>query len=420
MRSDDFADRAAHDLNAFVSTNMDSYLALVQERVDSETGRGDSGVLLRALDRLYRRLVAMRGLKCDVDLTKAGLEIVINAANRLCEHHQQSLRDFLADRISSVRLALTTATAPTAFAIGGDQQSCGTTAATPNLNELVTNLYQSTVQKVRGVLQDLLIFVQPDLSFRLSADAKGAACIVGIRENLLVGFLRHAAGQLGAVASAIEDCIEPPTSMHLVLARTCLDFERDGSGACRQLLAQADELYDIDAAVVMAASASASATPPATLTTAGELCTEWRSAAQRLIDAYVRQQSVSMSQMLRKSVETRDWLNCLEPRTVRAVMKRYVEELADIETVVGELFEAGGTATTASSDSSRRGHSGAFKQQQLVRSTWSGASSFAGGVDFASSVHRLFSERVEIFGSVEFSKVSIVTGVVKISLKVSM
>lgn len=68
--SDDFADKATVDLNEFVTKNMDKYLALVQVRVDIETGRGDSGVLLRALDRLHRRLLAMKGLKFDVDLTK--------------------------------------------------------------------------------------------------------------------------------------------------------------------------------------------------------------------------------------------------------------------------------------------------------------------------------------------------------------
>ena len=37
-----------------------------------------------------------------------------------------------------------------------------------------------------------------------------------------------------------------------------------------------------------------------------------------------------LSQMLRKSIETRDWLNNVEPRSVRAVMKRVVEETTSI------------------------------------------------------------------------------------------
>jgi len=39
--------------------------------------------------------------------------------------------------------------------------------------------------------------------------------------------------------------------------------------------------------------------------------------------------------MLKKSVETRDWLHSLEPRTVRAVMKRVVEEITSVDSQVG-------------------------------------------------------------------------------------
>ena len=39
-------------------------------------------------------------------------------------------------------------------------------------------------------------------------------------------------------------------------------------------------------------------------------------------------------QMLRKSVETRDWLNTIEPRNVRAVMKRVVEDITAIDSLV--------------------------------------------------------------------------------------
>lgn len=37
-----------------------------------------------------------------------------------------------------------------------------------------------------------------------------------------------------------------------------------------------------------------------------------------------------------------------------------------------------------------------------------------------SNMHKLFSERIEIFSSVDFNKVSILTGIIKISLKVEL
>ena len=66
-----------------------------------------------------------------------------------------------------------------------------------------------------------------------------------------------------------------------------------------------------------------------------------KAAAQKLLDHYVHRQGQIVSAMLRKSVETRDWLNTVEPRTVRAVMKRVVEEITSIDRQVGGTFKCG-------------------------------------------------------------------------------
>jgi hypothetical protein len=70
------------------------------------------------------------------------------------------------------------------------------------------------------------------------------------------------------------------------------------------------------------------------------------------MNQYVRSRGLNISQMIRKSVETRDWLNTIEPRNVRAVMKRIIEDLTNIDIQVGELFETG-MRTSKGSDSSR-------------------------------------------------------------------
>lgn len=57
--------------------------------------------------------------------------------------------------------------------------------------------------------------------------------------------------------------------------------------------------------------------------------------------------------MLVKSMETRDWLGGLEPRAIRPVMKRVVEDLTAIDWRVGQLFEEG-NRRDRSSESSRR------------------------------------------------------------------
>jgi len=79
--------------------------------------------------------------------------------------------------------------------------------------------------------------------------------------------------------------------------------------------------------------------------------------------------------MLRKSVETRDCLSAIEPRTVRAVMKRVVEDVAAMDVVIGQLYEEG-IRTERTSDSTRRSYTyAAIGRQNTVtgpaRSTWS-------------------------------------------------
>lgn len=68
------------------------------------------------------------------------------------------------------------------------------------------------------------------------------------------------------------------------------------------------------------------------------LCAEAREAAQKLLNHYVKVQGLVISQMLRKSVETRDWITTIEPRNVRAVMKRVVEDATSVDVQVSKRF----------------------------------------------------------------------------------
>ncbi|XP_039969339.1 vacuolar protein sorting-associated protein 51 homolog isoform X2 [Bactrocera neohumeralis] len=383
--SDDFQEHSLRQLNVFLNQNIDKYMTLVHDRVESDIGFGDTQILLRALDRLHRRLLAMRNICRGLEIQRNTVDIIIAAAHQLCEAHSKSLKDHFSDSLSSVRLALVSA------------KSDNNNGA--NLNELITNLYMSMVEKVKGVLQDLLVFLQTDWSFNIKADYKGGLCVEGIRESLLIGFLRHISKMMCSFA---EISSPSPPNLLLVLSKTCVEMEQNG---VHILITLVDDLYEIDSE------------NSAVLTHETEICAEMRETAQTLLDAYVRLQGTNISQMMRKSVETRDWLNCLEPRSVRAVMKRVVEELASIETVVASLYEAG-VRTTASSDSSRKTHfSTLTTTKQHYRSNWSNYTPSQLESNYVSNIHRLFSERIDIFTNVDFSKVSIVTGIIKIGLK---
>jgi len=117
--------------------------------------------------------------------------------------------------------------------------------------------------------------------------------------------------------------------------------------------------------------------------------------------------------------ETRDWLNTIEPRNVRAVMKRVVEDITAIDSQVGQLFEEGMVPErSVGSDSSRRTFpTGAGGPGRQGGRPWAPHAAPSIGNSLISNIQKLFSEKIEVFSTVEFSKVSILTGIIKISLK---
>lgn len=209
---DDFQEQALGELNVFLNKNIEKYLTLVQDRVESDIGLGDTHIMLRALDRLHRRLLAMRNLCCGLEIQRNTVDIIIAAAHQLIETHSKNLKDHFADSLSSVRLSLVSAKSDAV--VSGH-----------HLNDLITNLYVTLMEKVRSVLQDLLVFLKADWSFNLKSDYKGALCVEGIRENLLVGFLRHISRVMNTFGDASTSS---PPNLVLVLSKTCLEMEQNG------------------------------------------------------------------------------------------------------------------------------------------------------------------------------------------------
>lgn len=58
--------------------------------------------------------------------------------------------------------------------------------------------------------------------------------------------------------------------------------------------------------------------------------------------------------------------------------------------------------------------------RQHYRSNWSSYTPSHIDSSLVTNIHKLFSERIEIFSSVQFNKASILTGIIKISLKVML
>ncbi|XP_076240737.1 vacuolar protein sorting 51 [Calliopsis andreniformis] len=381
--TDDFDTKAIARLNNFIMKNMKKYFDLIGKRVENVA---DTAILVRALDKFQRRLQAMNMLCKETDFARIGTDIVINAGRKQCRNHLDSLKQHLNETLVKVRQILATKVS---------QEGDG------SLQELQALLIMPIIEKVKGVLQDLLVFLQPDLSFNLKTQFLQNFCVDEVREGLVIGFLHHLVATASGFCTRSDVPKVPPTL--LLLSKMCIEYKENN---VKYLLITTDDLFNIEQYV----------SSENDITTDSEICEKFQEAAQNLLNHYVRIQGLAVSQLLRKSVETRDWLHTIEPRTVRAVMKRVVEDITVIDTQVAALYDDSDGQIDRSSDSSRKTHSMSVSRHHF-KSSWSSYTPSHIDSSLVTNIHKLFSERIEIFSSVQFNKASILTGIIKISLK---
>ncbi|XP_030075225.1 vacuolar protein sorting-associated protein 51 homolog [Microcaecilia unicolor] len=385
-RSHSIAHMAQEKLVTFVNNLTSHYFSMVERRLQLERGLGDNSLLVRALDRFHRRLQALAKLLPTSEVATAGTEIVVRAAEERVRQYLQALRCFFLDCLTDVRQAIA------APRLAGKDN--------PNLAELLAGVSASILNQIKSVLTYVHLFTAKDITFSNKPYFKGEFCSQGVREGLIVGFIKSICQTARQFCETSGDRGgSTPPALLLLLSRLCLDYE---TSTISYILTLTDEQFLVQ--------------DRSPVTAVTSLCSEAREAAQKLLNHYVKVQGLIVSQMLRKSVETRDWINTIEPRNVRAVMKRVVEDTTSIDVQVGLLYEEG-IRKAHSSDSSKRAFSVYSSSRMQARYAPSYTPSAPMDTNLLSNIQKLFSERIDIFSPVEFNKVSVLTGIIKISLK---
>ncbi|OCT81748.1 hypothetical protein XELAEV_18024256mg [Xenopus laevis] len=380
------AQMAEAKLTVFLEELSTGYFELVEKRLHQEKSLGDNSLLVRALDRFHRRLQAPSKLVPGCGFNRRGTEIVVRAAQVRLAQYLQSLKEFFQGCLTDVRQALAAPRLP------GKETS--------GLGDLLAGLSASVLNQIKTVLAAVHLFTAKDVAFSNKAYFKGEFCSQGVREGLIVAFIKsvcQTARQFCEIPG--EKGTSTPPSLLLLLSRLCLDYE---TSTISYILTLTDEQF-----------LGQDRSP---VTPVSSLCSLARSTAQTLLNQFVKYQGLVVSQMLRKSVETRDWVTTIEPRNVRAVMKRVVEDITGVDVQVGLLYEEG-ARKAHSSDSSKRTFSVYSSSRLQGRYAQSYTPSAPMDTNLLSNIQKLFSERIDIFSSVQFNKVSILTGIIKISLK---
>uniref|UniRef100_A0A8C2KC32 Vacuolar protein sorting-associated protein 51 homolog n=1 Tax=Cyprinus carpio TaxID=7962 RepID=A0A8C2KC32_CYPCA len=396
LASKNIPEMANGKLHVFVDTLAARYFSLVERRIQEEKGVSDNSLLVRALDRFHRRLQAISKLLPGSAVPSQGTEIVVRAARERIKQYLSALQTFYHDSLTDVRQVLA---APRQSAGGASVSGGGATSkdATPSLPELLTSLSNFILNQLKSVLASVHLFTAKDITFSNKPYFKGEFCSQGVREGLVVSFIKFICQSSRQYCESAGDRGgSTPPALLLLLSRLCLDYE---TSTISYILTLTDEQFLVQHHT------------PVTPVTA--LCAEAREAAQKLLNHYVKVQGLIISQMLRKSVETRDWVNTIEPRNVRAVMKMLVDDITSIDVQVGLLYEEG-VRKAHSSDSSKRTFSVYSSSRQQIRY----APSYTPRCTITSLI-LLTLNQIFFFYDEHLKKqpVSVLTGIIKISLK---
>ncbi|XP_014255952.1 vacuolar protein sorting-associated protein 51 homolog [Cimex lectularius] len=361
------AEDAGRRLSEFIFEQMEKFLECIRARVFIELERSDIPILVQSLDIFYSKLCSVTTLFNDNQFAMRGIQLIIEVGEKQAVSQRETLEEKLNELIRGVRQSV----------------AQGQT----DISELSTNLVLNIVESVKGVLGHFTLFIQPELSFAIDKNFIAKFSANSMRNTLVINFIHY----INKTVMGFTKNQTPSLSTLLILASVCLEFS---STHINYLLCLVDEWFNTK--------------PTAqTNTQKEELCKEMQTDAQELINHYVKVQGNIISRMVRKSIETRDWATGSEPRTVRPVMKRVMEELASSDSAVGSLFEEGVQPTEPGSGSRHHHH------RSVGPSVWSPST----GHSYTHNLNKIFSDKIEIFSPVELTKVSVLTGVIKIGLK---
>ncbi|KAL1339466.1 hypothetical protein AAHE18_U039200 [Arachis hypogaea] len=147
----------------------------------------------------------------------------------------------------------------------------------------------------------------------------------------------------------------------------------------------------------------------------GEICRKFRSAGEKFLHLYVNVRTQRISFLLKKRFSTPNWVKHKEPREVHMFVDLFLQELEAIGTEVKHTLPQGKRKhrRTDSNGSTASSRSNPLREEKLNRSNTQKARSQL----LETHLAKLFKQKVEIFTKVEYTQESVVTTIVKLSLK---
>uniref|UniRef100_A0A915Q0E7 Vacuolar protein sorting-associated protein 51 homolog n=1 Tax=Setaria digitata TaxID=48799 RepID=A0A915Q0E7_9BILA len=365
------------DVIELMDSLMNQFEEVVRMRFLEETDAAECAVVVRALDRFYRRMSSCNQLIRGMDY----LPLCISMLNIVSRHEIELAQSRVVERVSSALQQIQEELA--------SQEACFSNVSL--LNEVISRLEHSLLVQIKTALASLLLFTASDMTFSSLDQAQFSLGFgIDVHELLVVKSLDEVA-QLGLKYCDITNQATPLTPViYVVLAQFFINIENNSVIYIMDLCQEQFRLV-----------AERERGDKSRLSSVEKVRVRLRTVAYELLKYYVYVQGIMTSEVLIRSIESRDWLSCAEPTAVRAAVKHFIEDLATIDSAIKPFMDEGTRKERLLEGVSSRSYS---------RRTFDSCS-------LSSTLDKLWSERVDLYTNVEFNRVSILTAIVNIALK---
>jgi hypothetical protein len=216
-------------LNELVENYWLKYCFIVKKRFEVEQNLGENTIIVRAVDRFYRRIQVINKQIPNIDLTSEASNIALYAAmirvNFYLQVLKQHFNECLIDLRHNVALigtsnSLTQSSGVLAVSTLSITSSSGAKINEKKLQHLHDVIFKSIIEQIKNVLTNLQAFIGSDVSFSAKVHFNEPFCKIYVRENLLVPYLKYIAEFAKEFSSSSSD-----PALLLILTKLCLEFD---------------------------------------------------------------------------------------------------------------------------------------------------------------------------------------------------
>lgn len=227
-------------LNEFTLELMDEFFNLLRVRMEMETNLNELPLIIRSLDRFYRRLQATCRILpvssadkipgSTMTLSKEGMSLVLDVSKHVCQVTLNKLKLDLDEDLLDIRKTMATPRA-----LSGNNGG-------PDLRSLNRKLISGIGERLRKHMTDLQSFLNQELSFALKTNFRTSFSRSAVREGIVVAHFKQILKIADDFCSDDTTDRTVPPLLLLLLSRTCLDLQ---ASTMQNIMSSVDEQFFI-------------------------------------------------------------------------------------------------------------------------------------------------------------------------------